>query len=110
MTPPKLDLLQGTLDLLVLRAVRLQPMHGYGVSKRLEQLADGACRFQAGSVFPALYRLEREGLLRATWATTEHGRRAKYYALTASGRKRLESETRNWERMALTISRVIDAT
>jgi transcriptional regulator len=105
-----LDLLQGTLDLLVLRAVRLEPLHGYGITRRLEQLTEGACRFQAGSVFPALYRLEREGFLSASWAKTEHGRRAKYYALTASGRRKLNEATRNWEQMALAIGRVIAET
>ncbi len=110
MARSRLDLLQGTLDLLVLRAVRLEPMHGYGITKRLEQLTDGACRFQAGSVFPALYRLEREGVLTALWARTEHGRRAKYYALTAPGRRKLSEETRNWKQMALAIGRVIEET
>lgn len=110
MPRPRLDLLQGTLDLLVLRAVRLEPLHGYGVTKRLEQLTDGACRFQAGSVFPALYRLEREGFLSTSWAKTEHGRRAKYYALTAPGRRKLTQETRHWEQMVVAIGRVIAET
>lgn len=110
MTPPPLDLLQGTLDLLVLRAVRLEPLHGYGITKRLEQIAGATCRFQAGSVFPALYRLEREGFLEATWKKTENGRRAKYYGLTASGRRKLAQETRNWKRMSLAIGRVIAET
>ncbi|MEZ5316232.1 MAG: PadR family transcriptional regulator [Vicinamibacterales bacterium] len=107
---PDHGLLQGTLDLLLLRALRLEPLHGYGVTQRLGQITEGTCRFQAGSVFPALYRLEREGVLKSHWARTESGRRAKYYALTAAGRRKLEREQRNWERIALAVARVIDAT
>jgi len=90
---PERGLLQGTLDLLLLRALRLEPLHGYGVTQRLAQLTQGECRFQAGSVFPALYRLEREGVLKSHWARTDTGRRAKYYTLTAAGRRKLSSRT-----------------
>jgi PadR family transcriptional regulator PadR len=110
MASPPLDLLQGTLDLLVLRAVRLEPLHGYGITRRLEQIAGSTWRFQAGSVFPALYRLEREGYLEASWKKTENGRRAKYYGLTSAGRKKLSEATRNWNRVAAAMGRVIAET
>lgn len=102
------DLLQGTLDLLVLRAVSLEPLHGYGIVRRLGQLTAGAFRFNAGSVFPALYRLERDGHLEANWADTENGRRAKYYALTRTGRKKLAEERKNWERTSLAMARALE--
>ncbi len=103
------DLLQGTLDLLVLRTLSLEPLHGYGIVQRLTRVTQGAFRFNAGSVFPALYRLEREGHLQATWGETENHRRAKYYALTRAGRKKLAEEQRNWARASLAIARVLDA-
>jgi transcriptional regulator len=105
---PERDLLQGTLDLLVLRAVQLEAQHGYGVVQRLKQLTRGTFHFHPGSVFPALYRLEREGYLRSHWSTSEHNRRAKYYALTAAGRRRLAAERRSWEAAALAIRRVLE--
>ena len=83
------DLLHGTLDFLVLRILRLEPLHGYGIQQRLSQVTQGALDVNAGSLFPALYRLERQGLLTARWRDTETGRRAKFYSLTAAGRKRL---------------------
>ena len=89
MAPLQPHLVQGTLDLLVLRALSLEPLHGYGIVQRLTQVTEGAFRFNAGSVFPALYRLEREGYLEASWGETENHRRAKYYALTRAGRKKL---------------------
>ena len=103
------DLLQGTLDLLVLRTLSLEPIHGYGIVQRLTQVTRGAFRFNAGSVFPALYRLEREGFLEATWAETENNRRAKYYALTRAGQKKLAEEQRNWARASLAIARVLES-
>jgi len=103
-------LLQGTLDLLVLRTLSLAPLHGYGVAQRIEQLTEDAFRIQGGSLFPALYRLEREGYLRSEWRQTESGRRAKYYALTRAGRKKLEEATRSWERASLGIRRLLEAT
>jgi PadR family transcriptional regulator PadR len=102
------DLLQGTLDLLVLRTLSLQPLHGYGVVRRLTQVTRGAFRFNAGSVFPALYRLEREGFLDADWGETENRRRAKYYSLTRAGRKKLAEERRHWTRASLAIERVLE--
>jgi transcriptional regulator len=102
------ELLQGTLDLLVLRTLSLEPLHGFGVVQRLTQLTRGTFSFNAGSVFPALYRLEREGLLESSWAETENHRRAKYYALTRAGRKRLAEERRLWTRASLAITRVLE--
>jgi len=104
------DLLYGTLDFLVLRTVRLEPLHGYGIQQRLFQMTDGALDVNGGSLFPALYRLERQGLLAAKWRRTDTGRRAKFYALTAAGRRRLEEETRTWERAAAAIARVVAST
>ena len=110
MSDKQQDVLQGTLELLVLRTLSLGPLHGYGIVRRLEQITRGACRFQAGSVFPALYRLEREGYLAATWGETENHRRAKYYTLTRAGRRKLAAETKNWERIVLAVTRVLRAT
>lgn len=104
------DLLQGTLDLLVLRTLSLEPLHGYGIVQRLTQVTRGEFRFNAGSVFPALYRLEREGYLEASWAETENRRRAKYYALTSAGRRKLAEERRYWARASLAIARVLEGT
>jgi PadR family transcriptional regulator len=108
MAPPGQDLLQGTLDLLVLRTLSLEPLHGYGIAQRLAQVTQGAFRFNAGSVFPALYRLEREGYLESSWAETVHKRRAKYYALTRAGKRKLAEQKRQWEHAALAISRVLE--
>lgn len=110
MAQKKTDLLQGTLDLLILRTLQLEPLHGYGMALRLEQITRGTFRVNAGSLFPALYRMEREGYLEATWKRTENGRRAKYYELTPAGRKKLAAEKRNWERVKLAIGRVLDGT
>ena len=104
------DLLYGTLDFLVLRIVRLEPLHGYGIKQRLYQVTGGALDINGGSLFPALYRLEEQGLLTAKWRQTETGRRAKFYSLTAAGRRRLESDTRAWERASKTVARVVEAT
>jgi len=101
------EILQGTLDLLVLRTVSLEPLHGYGIVRRLTQLTGGAFRFNAGSVFPALYRLERDGYLQSSWAETENKRRAKYYALTRAGRARLAHEQRSWTKASLAIERAL---
>ena len=104
------DFLPGTLDFLVMRTVRLEPLHGYGIMQRLSQMTQGALTVNGGSLFPALYRLERQGYLAATWRHTETGRRAKYYALTAAGRKQLDEETRSWRRAAAAIARVVEST
>jgi PadR family transcriptional regulator PadR len=103
------DLVQGTLHMLVLKTLALEPMHGYGIGVRLEQISKGVFQVNAGSLFPALRRLEREGLIRGEWRTTENNRRAKYYALTAAGRAKLRRETRDWEVQTRAIARILDA-
>jgi transcriptional regulator len=110
MSPKGNDLLYGTLDFLVLRTVRLEPLHGYGIKQRLFHITQGALDINGGSLFPALYRLERQRLLAASWRVTETGRRAKFYSLTAAGRRRLEEHTSAWERAAKAIARVVAAT
>ena len=101
------DVLQGTLDLLVLRTLSLEPLHGYGIVRRLGQITQRAFRFNAGSVFPALYRLERDGYLESSWSETENSRRAKYYRLTRSGRAKLAAERRNWAKAAAAIEHAL---
>jgi transcriptional regulator len=110
MSEKRNDLLYGTLDFLVLRTVRLEPLHGYGIRQRLFQMTRGALDVNGGSLFPALYRLERQGLLAARWRETDTGRRAKFYALTAAGRTRLKEETATWARASEAIARVVAAT
>ena len=110
MAATKSDLLQGTLDLLILRTLSLGPLHGYGISQRLEQLTRGVFSVNAGTFFPALYRLEEQGLLAAKWGRSENNRRARFYSVTRAGEKRLEAETRNWETVAGAIGRVLRAT
>jgi transcriptional regulator len=102
-------LVQGTLDLLILRTLSLEPLHGYGIGLRLEQLSRGALRVNAGSLFPAFRRLERDGQIVGAWQLTENGRRAKYYSLTRDGRSTLARSKKEWERQALAISRVLEA-
>ena len=98
------QLLPGTLDLLILRAVSLGPLHGYGVLLRIEQISDGALLIEQGALYPGLFRLLRQGLLKADWGTSENNRRAKFYDLTAVGRKRLQEETDSWNRLATAIA------
>jgi transcriptional regulator len=104
---PKGDVLQGTLDMLVLKAVSLEPMHGWGITERLEQWSASVLQLNQGSLYPALYRLERQGLLTSTWKTTEHSRRARYYAITAAGRKALGEERRLWARVSRAVNQVL---
>lgn len=103
------DLVQGTLDMLVLKTLALEPMHGYGISVRIEQMTKGVFRLNAGSLFLALQRLERDELIDGEWKPTENNRRAKYYSLTEKGRKRLNNETREWGRQAAAIARILEA-
>ena len=103
------ELVQGTLDMLILKTLDLQPMHGYGISLRIEQMSKGVFRVNAGSLFVALQRLQRAGLIKSEWKATENSRRAKYYALTESGRKRLNIETREWGRQVAAIARILEA-
>jgi len=109
MTTTPSDLVQGTLDMLILKTLALQPMHGYGITMRLEQVSNGVFRVNAGSLFVALQRLERAGLIKSEWKATENSRRAKYYTLTQRGRKRLDSEEKEWERQVAAIARILEA-
>jgi PadR family transcriptional regulator PadR len=103
------DLVQGTLDMLILKTLALEPMHGYGITVRLEQMSEATFRINAGSLFVALQRLQRAGLIRSEWKATENSRRAKYYILTQQGRKRLAVETREWGRQVAAITRILEA-
>jgi len=103
------DVVQGTLDMLILKILALEPMHGFGVASRIEQISQNVFRVNAGSLFVAFQRLQRAGLVNSEWNATENSRRAKYYALTAQGRKRLNAETREWERQAAAIARTLEA-
>jgi len=103
------DLLPGTLDLLILKAVSLGKLHGYGVLLRIGQITEGALCIEQGALYPALYRLEHQGLLDAEWGTSENNRKAKYYTLTASGRKRLRQETEGWNRSAAAVEMALGA-
>jgi PadR family transcriptional regulator len=99
MSPPKSDLPQGTLDLLILKVIVLGPVHGYAIAQRLEQVSRGVVRVPEGSLYPALHRLENRGFLAADWKETENGREAKFYRLTRKGFKQLETETAEWQRL-----------
>ena len=101
------DLLPGTLDLLILRTLQNQPMHGWAISERIQQISEDVLQINQGSLYPALHRLEHQGWIEAEWAVSELGRRAKYYQLTPAGRKQLTVEAGEWERMAAAISRVM---
>lgn len=103
--PP--DLLQGTLDMLVLRALQLEPMHGFGISIRIRQMSDEVLQVEQGSLYPALYRLEDQGWIKSEWGTSENNRKAKFYSLTAAGRKQLGTETANWLRISSAINHVL---
>jgi len=103
------DLLPGTLDLLILKAVSLGRLHGYGVLQRLEQISGGAFQVQQGALYPALYRLEHQGLIESEWGTSDNNRRAKYYRLTAAGRGRLGEEMASWNRLASAMAMVLSA-
>ena len=101
------DLLQGTLDLLILRTLALEPMHGWGIALRIQQLSKEVLQVGQGSLYPALHRLENRGWIQAEWAPSENNRRAKFYSLTPTGRKQLEAEVANWDRMASAIALVL---
>jgi len=103
------DLVQGTLEMLILKTLALEPMHGYGVALRIEQVSDGVFRVNPGSLLPALSRLERAGRVKSEWRSTQNNRRAKYYLLTATGRKALTAETEQWQRQITAISRILEA-
>ena len=107
MAEKKSDLLQGTLDLLILRILALQTQHGFAIAKRIEQVSEELLRVEHGSLYPALYRLEEQGWIEAEWGVSENNRKVKYYKLTRTGRKQLERELENWARIKLGIERVI---
>ena len=108
MTPPKSDLPQGTLDLLMLKVIALGPVHGYAIAQRLEQVSRGVVQVPEGSLYPALHRLENRGLLAADWKETERGREAKFYRLTRKGLKQLETETAHWQRLIDAIGLILE--
>ena len=107
MPQSRTDILQGTLDLLILRTLQNGAMHGWSISERIQQISRDVLQVNQGSLYPALHRLEHQGWIRAEWAVSELGRRAKFYTLTAQGRKQLDAETENWERLASAIGRVL---
>jgi PadR family transcriptional regulator, regulatory protein PadR len=102
-----LDLLKGTLDLLILRTLQAGPMHGWAISERIEQISQDVLQVNQGSLYPALHRLEHHGWIQAEWGVSELGRRARFYRLTAAGRKQLDIESKNWDRLSIAIGRVI---
>ena len=104
------DLVQGTLDLLILKTVSLEPMHGWAIAKRIQQVSGEVLQVQQGSLYPALHRLEQQGWIRAKWAESETGRQAKFYSLTADGRRQLDAETTNWGRLSAAINLVVSET
>jgi PadR family transcriptional regulator, regulatory protein PadR len=110
MTKGNVDLLQGTLDLLILKTVALEQMHGWGISQRIQQISQDVLRVQQGSLYPALHRLEQQGWIQSEWGESDNSRRAKYYSLTKKGRKQLELETTNWERLAAAVAQVLETT
>ena len=101
------DLVQGTLDLLILKTVALEPMHGWAIAQRIKQLSSEVLQVQQGSLYPALHRLEQQGWISAVWGESDNNRKAKYYALTKAGRKQLEKESANWERLSTAISGIV---
>ncbi len=105
--PQSTDLLQGTLDLLILQTLALEPMHGWGVAQRIQRLSKDVLQIGQGSLYPALYRLEYKGWIRSEWKTTENNRRAKFYRLTTTGKKQLEAELATWDRLSTAIASVI---
>lgn len=102
------DLVQGTLDLLILKTIALEPKHGWAIAKRIQQVSGEVLQVQQGSLYPALHRLEQQGWIRAKWAESETGREAKFYSLTAAGRKQLDTEAANWKRLSEAVNLVIE--
>lgn len=109
MSKQRSDLLQGTLDLLILKTLALEPMHGWGITQRIQQISEGALQVNQGSLYPALVRLEQQGWITAEWGTSENNRQAKYYALTKAGRKQLKEESDNWKRISTAIEQILQA-
>jgi PadR family transcriptional regulator PadR len=109
MAMKQMDLLQGTLDLLILKTLSSEPMHGYRLAAKIQELSDEVLRIEEGSLYPALYRLEQKGVIRSEWGTTDNNRKAKFYRLTRKGRVELDSETESWERLSRAVGRVLKA-
>lgn len=105
--PDSMDLLQGTLDLLILKTIALEPMHGWGISQRIQQVSHDVLQVQQGSLYPALHRLEQQGWIQSEWGASENNRRARYYSLTRAGRKQLEREEANWQRLSAAVQLVL---
>ena len=103
-----MDLPQGTLDLLILKTVSLEPQHGWAISERIQQISSDVLQVQQGSLYPALHRLERRGWIKARWGPSENNRHAKYYELTRAGRKQLESETNSWRKLSAAVGQILD--
>src|SRR5258708_29553499 len=108
MASERIDLPQGTLDLLILRTLALEPQHGWGISERIQQISSDLLQVQQGSLYPALHRLERRGWIKAEWGASDNNRRAKYYQLTRAGRKHLDAETDSWRKLSVAIGQVLD--
>ena len=104
------DVLQGTLDLLIMRTIALEPMHGWAIAQRIQQISDELLRVQQGSLYPALHRLEHQGWITAAWGTSDNNRRARFYALTKAGRRQLETEVSKWERLSAGVNLVLKRT
>ena len=109
MPKPKSDLLQGTLDLLILKTLELEPMHGWGISQRIQQVSEDVLQVNQGSLYPALHRLEEQGWISASWKTSENNRQAKYYTLTKLGHRQLVDERDNWIRLSAAVARIVGA-
>jgi transcriptional regulator len=109
MAKTRSDLLQGTLDMLILKTLALEPMHGWGVSQRIQQISSGVLNVNQGSLYPALYRLEDQGWIASEWGNSDNNRQAKYYRLTRAGRKQLDEETANWQRLSAAIDQILQA-
>jgi PadR family transcriptional regulator, regulatory protein PadR len=106
--PPSADLLQGTLDMLILKSIALEPEHGWAIAQRIQQVSNDVLQIGQGSLYPALHRLEYKGWIRAQWGASENNRRARFYSLTATGRKQLEAELENWDRLTGAINLVLE--
>jgi transcriptional regulator len=109
LSPERIGLPQGTLDLLILRTLSLEPQHGWAISERVQQVSSDVLRIQQGSLYPALHRLERRGWIKAKWGTSDNNRRAKYYELTRVGRKQLEAETDSWRKLTAAVAQVLES-
>jgi PadR family transcriptional regulator, regulatory protein PadR len=107
-SPPRIDLPQGTLDLLILKAIALEPQHGWAISERIQQISKDTLKVQQGSLYPALHRLERRGWIKATWGASENNRKAKFYALTRAGRKQLDTQADRWRALTAAVGLLLD--